>query len=109
MYICENKYTRNFPKSSIWRNKYPLVFVMICKIFCLKIVKDTFNGLNVSGNIWDTLHDLATFMQFKKREKLTWVLLKVTLPCVFFTFLKLYKWYQIAQSIAFFAFEAINI
>ena len=34
--------------------------------------------------IHDALHDLVPFVQFKKREKLI-------------TFLKLYKWYQIAQ------------
>ena len=58
------------------------------------------------------------FEQSKKREKHPWsgdtfVKLKVeasnftknnTLPWVFFTFFKLYKWYQIAQSIAYYFF-----
>ena len=35
---------------------------------------------------------------FKKREKYPWGSVKInTPPWVFFTFLKLYKWYQIAQ------------
>ena len=56
----------------------------------------------------DALRDLVPFVQFKKREKHGGVLLLVKLqafcnftksntpPWVFFTFFKLYKWYQIA-------------
>ena len=53
--------------------------------------------------ICDALRDLVPFDQFKKREKYSWRSVtfskKVTLPHgVFFTFFKLYKWYQIAQK-----------
>ena len=58
----------------------------------------------------DALLDLVPFVQFKKREKHPWrriTFSKVSLlltksgipPWVFFTFFKLHKWYQIAQSI----------
>ena len=51
--------------------------------------------------IWDALHDLVPFAQFKKREKAEACNFTKgnTPPWVFFTFLKLYKWYEIAQSI----------
>ena len=53
----------------------------------------------------DALRDLVPFVQYKKREKHPWrsvnfkpaTLLKLTPPWVFFTFFKLYKWYQIVQ------------
>ena len=53
---------------------------------------------------FDPLHDLVFFLQFKKREKHPWGSVTFstksnTLPWVFFTFLKLYKWYQIVQRI----------
>ena len=63
------------------------------------------------------LRDLVPFVLFKKRKKHPWrsvnfsVKLQAeaynftninTPPCVFFTFLKLYKWYQIAQCITYF-------
>ena len=52
--------------------------------------------------------DLVPFVQFKKSEKHPWRSVNFskvdsnfskinTLPWVFFTFFKLYKWYQIAQ------------
>ena len=62
------------------------------------------------------LHDLVPFVKFKKREKHSWrsVNFRVKLqakacnftkintpPWVFFTFLKLYKWYQIALRITY--------
>ena len=61
----------------------------------------------------DVLRDLVPFVQFKKREKHPWrsvTFSKVaglacnftksnTPPWVFFTFLKLCKWYQIAENI----------
>ena len=52
----------------------------------------------------DGLHDLVPFVQFKKREKHPWrsvnFITKInTPPWVFFTFFKLYKWYQIPQRI----------
>ena len=61
-------------------------------------------------HICDTLRDLVPFVQFKKCENthggmlllVTATLLNVTLlhgSWVFFTFFKLYKWYQIEQRI----------
>ena len=55
----------------------------------------------------DILRDLVPFVQFKKREKHPWrsvtfskVAVKSnTPPWVFFTFFRLYKWYQIVQRI----------
>ena len=53
------------------------------------------------GQIYcDVLRDLVPFVQFKERKKHTWRSVTTksnTPPCVFFTFLKLYKWNQIAQ------------
>ena len=57
--------------------------------------------------ICNTLRDLVPFAQFQKREKHVWrsftfskvAGLSNSPPCVFFTFLKFYKWYQIAQSV----------
>ena len=70
------------------------------------------NSVNIG--IYDPLHDMLPFVQFKKREKHGGMLLLVklqakacnftksnTLPWVFFTFLKLHNWYQIAQSISY--------
>ena len=55
-------------------------------------------------NKCDALRDLAQLIQSKKREKDPWrnvIFSKSnTLPWVLFTFFRLYKWYQIAQSIA---------
>ena len=64
--------------------------------------------------ICGALRDLLPFVQFKKREKLpcrsvnfncrleAYNFTKInTPPWVFFTFFKLYKWYQIAQHITF--------
>ena len=52
-------------------------------------------------NICDALRDLVPFLQFKKREKQPWRSVNFTkintAPWVFFTFFKLYKWYQISQ------------
>ena len=48
------------------------------------------------------MRDLVSFVQVKKREKhpCSNVTFSNTLPCVFFTLSKLYKWYQIAQSVS---------
>ena len=66
-----------------------------------------------SNTTWNAVRDLMAFVQFKKREKHPWrnvTFIKVeccsstkinTPPWVFFTFLKLYKWYQIAQNITY--------
>ena len=66
----------------------------------------------MTGTTWarilrsDVLPDLVPFVQFKKREKHSFTrfepvtLLKSnTAPWIFFRFLKLYKWHQIAQRI----------
>ena len=50
------------------------------------------------------MRDLVPFVQFKKHEKHPWRSVTFsakgnTPPWAFFTFLKLRKWYQIAQSI----------
>ena len=64
-------------------------------------------------SVRDVLRDLVPFIQFKKREKHPWRIVTFskalarnftksnTLPWVFFTFLKLYKWYQITQRITY--------
>ena len=55
----------------------------------------------------DALCDLVSIVQFKKSEKTPmeecyfYVTKSNTPPWAFFMFLKLYKWYQIAQSIAY--------
>ena len=70
------------------------------------VTLDTFEILLQNQYIWDALRDLVPFAQFKKREKHTWrsiTFSKVagqspkanTPPWFFFTFSKLYKWYQI--------------
>ena len=61
-------------------------------------------------NQCDALRDLVPFVQFKKREKHSGRSVTFskacnftksnTLPSVFFTFFKLYDWYQIAQRIS---------
>ena len=64
------------------------------------------------SNICDALRDLVPFLQFKERENTHGAVIlsvklqaeacnftkNITPPWVFFTFLKLYKWYQIAQN-----------
>ena len=56
-------------------------------------------------NIWNALRDLVLFVQFKKYEKTPMeeccFYLSDIPPLVFFMFLKLYKWYQIAESITY--------
>ena len=47
----------------------------------------------------EALRYLVPFVQRKKREKHPWS--SSTPPRVFFMFLKLYKWHQIAQPITF--------
>ena len=58
----------------------------------------------------DVLRDLVPFVQFKNVKNthggvLLWVKLQATTsntpPWMFFTFFKLYKWYQIAQGITY--------
>ena len=50
-----------------------------------------------TSNICDALHNFVPFAQFKKCEKNPTK--SNTPPWVFFTLLKLNKWYQITQSI----------
>ena len=60
--------------------------------------------------ISDALRSLVPSVQFKKREKQSWRSLRfvaynftkcIILPWVVFTIFKLYKWYQIAQSVTY--------
>ena len=51
--------------------------------------------------ICDALHDLVAFAQFKTASVCNSTKSN-TPPWVFFMFLKLYKWYKIAQSVAYF-------
>ena len=71
-----------------------------------------FHNSNREQFICDALGDLVPFVQFKKREKNPWRKVNFskvagfkppanTPPWVFFTFFKLYKWYQIAQRTTF--------
>ena len=50
-------------------------------------------------------YDLVPFVQVKNREKHPWKSVNFnkvnTPPWLFFTFFKLYKWYQIAQRITY--------
>ena len=55
-------------------------------------------------DICDALRDLVAFVQCKKSEKHPWTSVnfsKVAGLKHFFTFFKLYKWYQIAQRTTF--------
>ena len=61
---------------------------------------------NIYLNRWDTSRNSIPFERFKKRKKYPWrsatssnFTNSITLPWVFFTFFKLYKWYKIAQRI----------
>ena len=53
----------------------------------------------VDSKIWDILHYLVPFVQSKKREKHLFrkAIFRLHFSSAFFTFFKLYKWYQIAQ------------
>ena len=51
------------------------------------------------SEIWDALHNLVLFLQFKKCEKHPWR--SVTISKMLFAFFKLYKWYQITQNITY--------
>ena len=68
------------------------------------------NGILGRFNICDALRYLVPFAQFKKRKKHPWrsdtfnkvaITKSITPPWVLSTFLKLYKWYQIAQCVSF--------
>ena len=67
----------------------------------------------MSENICNALRDLVPFVQFKKHPWRSVTFSKVagnftkrvTLPWVFFTFLKLYKWYQTAKSVSYVSFR----
>ena len=62
--------------------------------------------LHKMQNICDALGNLVPFVQFKKCEKHPWRGFKYTPPWMFFTFLKLHKWYQIAQHITYFVLSS---
>ena len=59
-------------------------------------IKSIFISLVEKMLLCDALRDLVPFVQFKK--------LKSTPGGVFFTFFKLYKWYQIAQRTTYIVF-----
>ena len=64
------------------------------------------NHLSSTHNqLSDVLRNLVQFLRFKKREKHAWRSVtfgKSNTPSwMFFTFFKLYKWYQIAQNITY--------
>ena len=97
------------------------IYILLCSIyrcrsglyFC-RGTSSTKTGITYLN--FSALRDLVAFVQFKKREKHPWRsvnLIKLqaeacnftninTPPWVFFTFLKLYKCYQIAQRITIF-------
>ena len=51
-------------------------------------------------NIFNVLRYLVTFVRFKKGEKHPWRSVTFsTPPRVFFTFFKLYNWYQIVRRV----------
>ena len=63
---------------------------------------ETFLSKNLKNRtLCNALLDLVTFLQFRKREKHQWKTNGITLPWVFFTFFKLYKWHQTAQSVSY--------
>ena len=80
-------------------------------IFVNNITKLSFARRKITRLDSDALRDLVPFVKVKKREKHRWrsiTFRKVAdfkaLSCrlphgVFFTFLKLYRWYQIMQNI----------
>ena len=65
-----------------------------------------------ASNVCGALRDLGLGAQFKKREKHPWRSVTFsksnTPPWVFFTFFKLYEWYQIAQSTAYTAHRRLK-
>ena len=77
-----------------------------------KSLPTIFQFSHIDNKLWcGVLRDLVPFVQFKKREKHSWRSVTFckdacnftksnTPPRVFFTFLKLYKWYQIVQNIS---------
>ena len=79
----------------------------------LPLIYFEMSSFSNSKVILDALRDLVALVRFKKREKHPWRIVtfsKVagfnftksnTLPWVFFTFFKLHKYYQIAQSITY--------
>ena len=86
-YTWQRSFRKNFSQSTIQNQ--------ILKTLYLSIILDLFSRLI----------DLVPFVQFKKREKHPWRSVN-TPPWVFFTFFKLYKWYQIAQRITYVQFES---
>ena len=76
------------------------LIVLLAGLLFLYLLNIMFQAINIFHLLWCTcmimkileaLRDLASFLQFKKREGH---------PLMSATFLKLYKWYQTAQSIS---------
>ena len=99
--------------SKFWQKSNPFMFFFYLNVKEPRVFSyHSFDLINTLVLVFvrDALCDLVPFVQFKKRENThRGVLLLVasnftksnTLPCMLFTFYKLYKWYQIAQSITF--------
>ena len=71
------------------------------------------NSPVIIGFICDALCDLVPFVQFKKREKHPWMsdafTKSKTSPWVSLKFFKLYKWYQMTQSISYGLAETLTL
>ena len=75
-----------------------------------KGTRNNYSSPRIWREIYDALRDLVLFVPFKKCRKHPWRSVNSSNfnfnftksnnpPWVFFTFLKLYKWYQVAQSL----------
>ena len=86
-------------------------FNVKCLAYCFHMKTNILTDFQICISVpvkCDACAILVSFIQFKKREKQPWRI--VAKPCnftksdnctwVFFTFFKLYKWYQIAQNIS---------
>ena len=96
------------------RNILPEV-VVSCSLFRYRQARNLSDSRKQWFYICDALCDLVPFVQFKYMKNSPWsslLLLKLqakvcnfpksnTPPCVFFTVFKLYRWYQIAQSVSY--------
>ena len=92
--------TTNSLKTILNPKSFRSSFLFLCSLATLT---------SLLSAIEQNLRDLVPFVQFRKREKHPWR--SVTFYCnftksnthrwVFFTFFKLYKWYQIMQRITY--------
>ena len=107
-HIVFSKILRKFSSLFLLELKYfwncisDILLLNIC--FSTILIRDN-RSWSISS-ICYILRHLETFVEFEKREKHPWRSVTCstktnTPPWVFFTFFKLYKWYQIAQRIIF--------